>query len=135
MAVRRVHRTARGLLFRQGGLLVMQGLGESYTHLPGGHLDPGEQAIDALIREMREELGAELAYIEWLAKIENDWLTAPVHEAMDLYRVHTWPLWAPLRALESHLTARWVPWYAVEMVDMRPREVYPWIRRLATKVA
>jgi 8-oxo-dGTP diphosphatase len=127
---RRLHRTARCILARHGSVLVMQAAQSPRTGLPGGHIDPGEQAIDALIREIREELGPELQLIRWLAKIENDWETALVHESMDLYEAETWPLNAPLRAREAHLTALWVPWYQVEAVNLMPRQVYPWIARI-----
>src|SRR5262245_34107058 len=127
--------TARCIIARQGSILVMQAKGEAFTHLPGGHFDPGEQAIDALIREIREELGPELARIEWLAKIEDDWPGTNIHESMDLYAAVTWPQYAPMRALEAHLTAFWVQWYMAETVDLRPRAVYPWLGRIATKVA
>jgi len=29
--------------------------------LPGGHIEPSEEAVDALVRELREELGIEVA--------------------------------------------------------------------------
>ena len=128
--MRRIHRTARCILARHGSVIVMQGKGEQLTHLPGGHIDPGEKPIDALIREIREELGPELGFIRWLATIENDWETALVHESMDLYEAETAPMTAPLRAREPHLIAIWVPWHQVEAVNLMPRQVYPWVARI-----
>ena len=131
MTQRHLHKTARCLIARQGSIMMMQAKDERFCHLPGGHLDPGEQAIDALIREIREELGAELGFIKWLAKIEDDWDGGLVHESMDLYAAHTYPLSAPLRAREAHLTAIWGQWYQVEAMGLRPRQVYPWVATVA----
>ncbi|GAB4134292.1 MAG: NUDIX hydrolase [Cyanobacteria bacterium J069] len=37
----------------------------------GGGIEFGETSRDALIREMREELGAEIEQLEWLGTLEN----------------------------------------------------------------
>lgn len=129
------HMTARGILMRGGSVLVMRGVREGFAHLPGGHIDPGEEPIDALIREIREELGPELGYIEWLTKVESVWEGQDVHESMDLYLVHTWPMLVPVVALESHLTARWVPWYGVADARLRPVAVHRWIAIVAARLA
>lgn len=127
MPPRRLHKTTRCIIPRQGFVLAMRAKGSAYCGLPGGHLDPGEQAIDALIREIREELGVELGYLEWLTTIEHDWEGELVHESMELYAAHTIPLSCPLRAQEAHLTAEWVQWWQGEASGLRPRQVYPWI--------
>jgi 8-oxo-dGTP diphosphatase len=131
----RLHVTARGILMRAGSVLVMQAARSPFTGLPGGHIDPGEQPLDALIREVREELGPELGYIEWLAKVDSIWDNQEVHESMDLYLVHTWPLLVPVVALENHLTARWVPWYGVAEARLRPVAVHRWIAVVAARLA
>ena len=56
---------AAGLVFRDGLLLVARR--PAGTHLaglwefPGGKLEPGEDWVDALRRELREEIGIEVA--------------------------------------------------------------------------
>lgn len=133
----RLHLTARAILVRQDAVLVLRGRGRDSTGLPGGHIKPGEQAIAALIRELREELGAELGYVAWLATIDHTWVgpAGQEHELMELYAVHTWPLTAPLRAVEPHLTSLWVQWWLLGSVDLRPRQVWPWIAQVARRVA
>lgn len=38
-------------------VLLAQAIGEKNTFLPGGHIEFGESAKDALVREIEEELG------------------------------------------------------------------------------
>jgi ADP-ribose pyrophosphatase YjhB (NUDIX family) len=53
---------ARAIIWKGGALLVNgntnKKTGESYVALPGGHVDPGESCVEALQREIEEELDA-----------------------------------------------------------------------------
>lgn len=59
--------SAYALVVREGGLLLTRLSGASPVfapglwHLPGGGVDPGEQPVEALARELREETGLETA--------------------------------------------------------------------------
>ena len=58
------------VLLDQGRILVMQDERSPYFYLPGGRVRMGERAEDAVLREVREELGIE-AQIErplWLSQ-------------------------------------------------------------------
>ena len=48
------------LLDESGRLLVVRKRGTTVFMQPGGKLEPGESPVDALRREMREELGVEI---------------------------------------------------------------------------
>ena len=54
---------ARAILWKNGALLVNANrnskTGESYVALPGGHVDAGEHCVQALQREIEEELAAQ----------------------------------------------------------------------------
>ena len=43
------------------------GLGAGKVNAPGGRIDPGEAAEEAAVREVREEVGVELADIRYIA--------------------------------------------------------------------
>ncbi|MEV6868456.1 NUDIX domain-containing protein [Streptosporangium subroseum] len=44
----------------EGRILLAEDLSASQRTLPGGAIDPGERPADAVVREMREELGIEV---------------------------------------------------------------------------
>ncbi|QDD92015.1 NUDIX hydrolase [Pseudomonas oryzihabitans] len=52
-----LHIAAAVLLNEQQQLLLVRKRGTSAFMQPGGKIDPGEQPLDALIRELHEELG------------------------------------------------------------------------------
>lgn len=51
---------ARGLFLHHHSLLVCRNLKHSYCYLPGGHIEFGESAADALRRECQEEFGQDV---------------------------------------------------------------------------
>src|SRR5436190_1631220 len=66
-----------GLVFRDGKLLITQRLAGGHLgglwEFPGGKLEPGETFETCLVRELREELGIEVAPRELIETIEHDY--------------------------------------------------------------
>ena len=56
------------LLEREGDILLMRRAGTGFFDglfsLPGGHVEPGESLVGTAVREMREELGIDIAPAE-----------------------------------------------------------------------
>jgi 8-oxo-dGTP pyrophosphatase MutT (NUDIX family) len=52
---------ARAVITLGQMLLVAQGGDEGFVHLPGGHVEAGEEPADCVVRELREELGREVS--------------------------------------------------------------------------
>ena len=65
------------LVFRAGKLLITQRPAAAHLgglwEFPGGKVEPGETFEVALVRELREELGIEVAVGELLETIEHDY--------------------------------------------------------------
>ena len=65
---------ARGVCVRGGKLLLCRAKGGATTYLPGGHIEFGETGRQALVREVKEELGVESSTGAFLGVVENAFL-------------------------------------------------------------
>ena len=62
---------ARGVCRAGGYVLLCRPKGGGYSYLPGGHIEFGEKGAEALVREVREELGLESEAGEFLGVVET----------------------------------------------------------------
>jgi len=61
MSTLKIREAARAVLFDEKGLVPLLFVSKSNYHkLPGGGIEPGEDRIKALIREVKEEVGSEI---------------------------------------------------------------------------
>ena len=110
---------ALGLIRRGQALLVFEGRddvkGETYYRPLGGGIEFGERSQDALVREFREELGAEVTVGQRVGVLENvfTWRGRPGHEIAFLYAAEfadpTFYERDEMKILDDPATARWVP--------------------------
>ncbi|MBB4826771.1 8-oxo-dGTP pyrophosphatase MutT (NUDIX family) [Sporosarcina luteola] len=116
------HHLARGVLVRDNRVLLGRAKGYVNVFLPGGHVDFGESAKDALIREMQEEMGVACTVGDFLGIVEHHWmkgdeLQCEVNQLFimecDALMGNTLP-----PALEPHLTFFWRQ--AEELEDLEP---------------
>ncbi|MCL1888302.1 MAG: NUDIX domain-containing protein [Kiritimatiellaeota bacterium] len=62
---------ARGVCVKNGRVLICSNKGKTTAYLPGGHIERRERAGDALVREIREELGVPSSVGRFLGCAEN----------------------------------------------------------------
>ena len=77
---------------------------KDWREFPGGKVEPGETPEEALVREIMEELNAEIAVDSFLTTVEYDY--PEFHLSMDCF-------WCHIREgaliLLEHEAARWLP--------------------------
>jgi 8-oxo-dGTP diphosphatase len=67
------HHLARAIIINNDKVLVAQAVGHRNSFLPGGHVDFGESASEALIREIKEEMGLDSSVSKFLEFVEHKW--------------------------------------------------------------
>ena len=86
---------------------------------PGGKIEDGESPEDAIVREIREELGADIRVKGFLTTVEHDY--PQFHLSMDCF-------WAELvegskMTLLEHEAAKWLTYENLASVDWLPADV------------
>jgi ADP-ribose pyrophosphatase YjhB (NUDIX family) len=69
----------RGVVFREGKLLLVQERSDGLWTLPGGWADVGDSPADAVVREIREESGFETRAMKLLALLDRNRNGHPPH--------------------------------------------------------
>ena len=86
---------------------------------PGGKVEPGESPEDAIVREIKEELKADIKVTGFLTTVEHDY--PEFHLSMDCF-------WAELKdgtemTLLEHEAAKWLTIDEIDSVDWLPADV------------
>lgn len=124
-----IHVLSRAVILDQDHILLCKtrDLPMSFYFLPGGHIEHGESAEVAVLRELLEESGTQCRIKRFLGCLEHSF--EPGHSSIchnheynfffeaesDFLKVQI-----PLAFLEDHIELIWFPLHEIDSIDFRP---------------
>lgn len=129
---KKFHLRVRAIIRDDGHILAVRQKGLDYCFLPGGHHEFGESLSDALLREIKEEMGLDGEIRQYLGVVENGWHgTDAYHQEINhVFEVAILGIFAASipPSAEEKLEFFWIKQEDFERHDFRPLVMRPLIR-------
>lgn len=138
-----IHVQARAIIIKEDHIILCKtkGLSQNFYFLPGGHIEHGESAREALMRELKEEVGFEFSVSRFLGCMEYAFDPALTNHAYCHTQEYTFIFEAqssnlplptvPLEQLEEKIEISWVLLRDLDKIDFRPnplaKELKAWL--------
>lgn len=136
-----------GICVQSGKVLLQTTTGEDRSFaFPGGHVEFGETHTQTLIREFKEEIGADITVgdLKWVAEIFFPWGNKPCHQICLYYMVEILNPEIPdegifmaqeyMEGRSFNLEFHWVPLNEVEGLEVYPTQTPGLLRKLDESV-
>jgi 8-oxo-dGTP pyrophosphatase MutT (NUDIX family) len=122
-----------GIMIHNNKVLLQKPTNDTGFAFPGGHISFGETNAEALTREFKEEIGADISItdLKWVAEIFFPWGEKPCHQICNYYQVTlTDKTQIPLDGQfisSEHLEGRdfTIEFHWIPIDNMNDIEVYP----------
>ncbi len=111
---------SRALILKDGKLLLCKSVSHQNYYLPGGHVEFGESAEQALKREMIEESGSEIGELHFVGCFENKWGELTHHEYNLIYTANIAD--TNVASKEDHIAFEWVETHKLKDLLFYPPE-------------
>lgn len=127
----------RCVIVQDGSVLLCGALDERgevrYWYLPGGHIEPGETAQQAVAREMEEEAGERVEIGACVLVNENHFTQTRSRKGAIRRHEYTFVFvakapTASIRSQEAHLRFAWIPFSDLRTLDVRPASQRTWLQ-------
>lgn len=127
MSERTIELIARGLAISDGRVLLCKNVKHGYYFLPGGHVEFGETADAALVREFGEEAGvaASCTSVALVAEHIFDRVKGPCHEVNVVFHVELPD--TDVVSREKKIAFEWLDLAHVGDQDLRPNCIKAWL--------
>ena len=127
------HGRTCGIIKQDNKFLIMKVNKTSYFHIPGGHIEIGEDSEQAIIREIKEEVGCEVEKTHLFAIQENFW----ERNNKKCHGIEFYYIIEPKQQLEMKnyqrieedngkellLEFKWVNIHELKEIDLRPNNI------------
>jgi 8-oxo-dGTP diphosphatase len=119
----------RALIVERGRVLLCRSVERGYYYLPGGHVEFGEAAAEAVARELEEECGlkVEVGECGLVAECVFETRKKKRHHELNLVFHVERQGDAEVKSLEPELAFDWVDLAAVVDLDLRPESIKAWV--------
>lgn len=109
MAKRDFEIIARGVILSNNHVLLCRPKGESYSFLPGGHVEFFESSEMAVIREVKEELGIKTKIQSYVGTLESAFYSTKKHHELNVIFLlkHNMKYSKKVKSVESHIEFFW----------------------------
>lgn len=124
-----IHVLARAVVIDEDKILLCKtvGLSSDFFFLPGGHIEQGESAEHAVVRELLEESGFTFFIRRFLGCLEHTFEPGKnsichSHECNLIFEAYSPEVRAnqPIPQLEEHMGLFWMPLLQLNAIDLRP---------------
>lgn len=111
---------ARSIVILENKILLCRARGKEHFYLPGGHVEFGEKAEDALKREFQEEMAVKVRDIQFVGVVEN-YFTQNEEEHHELNLVFSAKMKEmETRSMEDHISFTWIPLAELPEANVKP---------------
>ena len=130
-----------GVLIQNGKILIQRGVNDTVYALPGGHVAFGETSAEAIVREYKEETGADIkvARLIWVDESFWTWSDKATHticfyHLLSIESANIMPLNGEFKSLKDNDSELFLYWIPLE--DIKTTDIYPtFIKDKATNIA
>ena len=127
------HGRTCGIIKQDDKFLIMRVNQTSYFHIPGGHIEIGENSEQAIIREIKEEIGCDIQETNLFAIQENFWKKGnKICHGIEFYHVikpkyelemKDYEITENDKGEEKLLEFKWVTSDELKNIDLRPSNI------------